>query len=324
MASNRSNNPLVSIIIPVFNEEDSVRIFVETTRKVLKEAHITFEMIFVNDGSRDRTLERLLEHAESDARLRIINLSRNFGKESALSAGIDSAVGEVLVPIDVDMQDPPELIPLFLEHWKQGYDVVYGARASRKDDAFTKRTSAAWFYRVFNRLSPLKIPVDAGDFRLIDRQVADVLKQMPERNRFMKGLFSWVGFSSIAIPYERPPRSEGETKWNHWKLWNYALDGLISFSTLPLRVWTYIGAIIALLSFLYGSFIVIRTLLLGVDLPGYASLLTTVLFLGGIQLLSIGVLGEYLGRLFIEAKGRPLYVVESTFPPTTTTDASGG
>ena len=321
MASNRSNNPLVSLIIPVFNEEDSVKLFVETTRKVLEEAHLNFEMVFINDGSHDRTLERLLEQAESDTRLRVINLSRNFGKDSALSAGIDRAVGDVLVPIDVDMQDPPELIPLFLEHWKQGYDIVYGARASRKNDTFTKRASAAWFYRLFNRLSPLKIPDDAGDFRLIDRRVADVLKQIPERNRFMKGLFSWVGFSSIGIPYERPIRSEGQTKWNHWKLWNYALDGLISFSTLPLRVWTYIGASIALLSFVYGSFIVIRTLLLGVDLPGYASLLTTILFLGGIQLLSIGVLGEYLGRLFIEAKGRPLYVVESTFPPTTTTDA---
>ena len=324
MVSNRSNNPLVSIIIPVFNEEDSVSLFNETTRQVLEDAHLAYEMIFVNDGSDDNTRERLLELAESDRHLRVINLSRNFGKEAALSAGIDNATGDVLVPIDVDMQDPPELIPQFLEHWKHGYDVVYGARASRKSDTFAKRASAAWFYRVFNRLSPLQIPDDAGDFRLIDRRVAEVLKQIPERNRFMKGLFSWVGFSSIGVPYERPLRSEGETKWNHWKLWNYALDGLISFSTLPLRIWTYIGASIALLSFAYGSFIVIRTFLLGIDLPGYASLLTTILFLGGIQLLSIGVLGEYLGRIFIEAKSRPLYVVESTFPLATTSDASGG
>lgn len=324
MASNRSNSPLASIIIPVFNEEDSVELFVETTRKVLEVANISFEMVFVNDGSRDQTLERLLEQAKSDTRLRVINLSRNFGKESALSAGIDGAMGDVLVPIDVDLQDPPELIPVFLEHWRLGFDIVYGVRTSRKNDTFTKRASATWFYRVFNRLSPLKIPEDAGDFRLIDRCVANVLKKIPERNRFTKGLFSWVGFNSVGIPYERPIRSEGQTKWNHRKLWNYALDGLISFSTLPLRIWTYVGASVAALSFLYGNFIVVRTLLLGIDLPGYASLLTTILFLGGIQLLSIGVLGEYLGRLFIEAKGRPLYVVESTFPPTANPDASGG
>lgn len=323
MTSHRLNNPLVSIIIPVYNEEESIKRFVETTRKELEGAKISFEMVFINDGSNDETLDRLLEQAKSDPRVRIINLSRNFGKESALSAGIENATGDVLVPIDVDMQDPPELIPRFLELWKQGYDIVYGARSSRKSDTYSKRTTATWFYRVFNKLSTLKIPEDAGDFRLIDKRVATVLKQIPERNRFMKGLFSWVGFSSIGVPYERPLRAEGQTKWNHWKLWNYALDGLISFSTLPLRIWTYIGAGIAALSFTYGSFIVIRTLLLGVDLPGYASLLTTILFLGGIQILSIGILGEYLGRIFIEVKNRPLFVIESTYPPTEKPNTSG-
>ena len=301
--------------MPVFNEAESVAIYVQTARSVLEEARLEFEIIFINDGSRDGTAKRLLALAGEDNRVRIINLSRNFGKELALTAGIDHAVGDVLVPMDVDLQDPPELIPKFIERWREGYDVVYGVRTKRKHDNFTKRTSAIWFYRIFNILSRLQIPDNAGDFRLIDRRVADVIRQMHERNRFMKGLFTWVGFNSVGVPYERPQRAAGISKWNNWRLWNFALDGLVSFSTLPLRVWTYIGALVALLSFSYGSFIVIRTLILGIDMPGYASLLTTVLFLGGLQLLSIGVLGEYLGRLFIEVKGRPLYVIDSTYPP---------
>jgi glycosyltransferase involved in cell wall biosynthesis len=224
--------------------------------------------------------------------------------------------------MDVDLQDPPEVIPEFVEKWREGYDVVYGVRSSRKHDGRMKRTTAALFYSIFNALSPLHMPDNAGDFRLIDRRVADVIRQMPERNRFMKGLFAWVGFSSIGVPYERPQRAAGSTKWNIWSLWNFALDGLFSFSTLPLRVWTYIGGIVALLAFAYGSFIVVRTLILGVVIPGYASLLTVVLFLGGVQLLSIGVLGEYLGRLFIEVKARPLYVVESIYPPVASKEAA--
>lgn len=311
----RTEKPLLSIVVPVFNEQDTVGLFVETTCGVLEAHDLNFEIVFVNDGSRDETFDSLVQRAAADKRITVINLSRNFGKEAALSAGIDHAVGDVLIPMDVDLQDPPALIPIFLQRWREGYDVVYGVRASRKHDQLSKRTSAVWFYRAFNRLSQLKIPENAGDFRLIDRRVADVLRRMPERNRFMKGMYSWVGFRSMEVPYERPPRAAGRTKWNHWTLWNFALDGLVSFSTLPLRVWSYIGAIVALLSFAYGSFIVIRTLLLGIDLPGYASLLTTVLFLGGVQLLSIGVIGEYLGRLFIEVKGRPLYVVESIYSP---------
>lgn len=302
--------------MPVFNEAEAVTLYVQTTRSVLEGAGLDFEILFINDGSRDGTLPRLMELANADKRLRIINFSRNFGKELALTAGIDHAIGDVLVPMDVDLQDPPELIPQFLEQWREGYDVVYGVRMQRRHDNFTKRTSAAWFYRIFNCLSRLKIPDNAGDFRLIDRKVADIIRQMPERNRFMKGLFAWVGFNSAGVPYERPQRAAGTTKWSNWRLWNFALDGLFSFSTLPLRVWTYIGAVVAVLSFSYGSFIVVRVLMLGIDIPGYASLLTVVLFLGGLQLLSIGVLGEYLGRLFIEVKGRPLYVIESTYPPT--------
>ena len=305
----------MSLVVPVFNEEDSVALFVQTTRDVLEAAGLEFEIVFINDGSQDSTIQRLMALSEADNRVKTINLSRNFGKEFALTAGLDHAIGDVLVPMDVDLQDPPELIPKFLEMWREGYDVVYGVRSCRKHDSIAKRTTAALFYRIFNRLSQLQVPYNAGDFRLIDRRVANVIRQMPERNRFMKGLFAWVGFNSIGIPYERPQRAAGSTKWGNWRLWNFALDGIFSFSTLPLRVWAYLGGIVALVSFSYGSFIVIRTLILGIDIPGYASLLTIVLFLGGIQLLSIGVLGEYLGRLFIEVKGRPLYVVESIYPP---------
>ena len=311
----RPPKPLVSLVVPVFNEAESVAIFVQATRSVLESAKLDFEVVFINDGSSDETLPRLIELSETDKRVRSINLSRNFGKELALTAGIDHAIGDVLVPMDVDLQDPPELIPKFIEKWREGYDVVYGVRSCRKHDSLAKRTTAALFYRIFNSLSPLHVPENAGDFRLIDSRVADVIRQMPERNRFMKGLFAWVGFNSVGVPYERPKRAAGSTKWGNWRLWNFALDGLFSFSTLPLRVWTYIGATVAILSFCYGSFIIIRTLFLGVVIPGYASLLTVVLFLGGVQLLSIGVLGEYLGRLFIEVKGRPLYIIESIYPP---------
>lgn len=302
-------------MVPVFNEEESVALYLKTTCSVLEAADMDFEIVFINDGSSDATLPRLMALADADKRVRIVNLSRNFGKELALTAGIDHAIGDVLVPMDVDLQDPPEVIPNFLGKWREGYDVVYGVRSCRRHDSLAKRTTAAMFYGIFNRLSNLQVPGNAGDFRLIDRRVADIIRQMPERNRFMKGLFAWVGFKSVGVPYERPPRAAGITKWGSWRLWNFALDGLFSFSTLPLRVWTYIGAIVAFLSFSYGSFIVILALTLGIDIPGYASLLTVVLFLGGLQLLSIGVLGEYLGRLFIEVKGRPLYVVDSTYPP---------
>jgi len=313
--NSRPSIPLVSLVVPVYNEEESIGLFVQKVSSVLEGTDIDFEILFINDGSHDGTLPRLLELADDDKRVRVINLSRNFGKELALTAGIDHVVGDVLVPIDVDLQDPPEVIPKFIEKWREGYDVVYGVRSCRKYDSMAKRTTAGIFYRIFNSLSSLQVPENAGDFRLIDRRVADVIRQMPERNRFMKGLFAWVGFKSVGVPYERPQRAAGDTKWGNWRLWNFALDGIFSFSTLPLRVWTYIGAIVAFLSFSYGSFIVILALTQGIDIPGYASLLTVVLFLGGLQLLSIGVLGEYLGRLFIEVKGRPLYIVESIYPP---------
>jgi glycosyltransferase involved in cell wall biosynthesis len=309
----RKHEPFISLVVPVFNEQEVLDIFLEKTSSVLEGAGLEYEYVFVNDGSLDNTLPMLISLSNRNPRVRVVNLSRNFGKEAALTAGIDHIRGNVMVPIDVDMQDPPDLIPDFIEKWREGYDVVYGVRSSRDDDSLVKRATAGGFYKLFNRLSPTHIPDNAGDFRLLDERVVTVLKQLPERNRFMKGLFSWVGFRSIGVPYERPARAAGQTKWSFLKLWNFALDGIVSFSTVPLRVWSYVGAVISLLSFFYASFIVIRVIILGVDLPGYPSLLTVVLFLGGIQLLSLGVIGEYLSRLFVEAKARPIYIVDRIY-----------
>ncbi len=309
----RETEPLISLVVPVFNEQEVLGVFLEKTSGVLDDAGLDYEYVFVNDGSSDATLAALIAISLENPRVRIVDLSRNFGKEAALTAGIDHIRGNVLVPIDVDLQDPPELIPLFVEKWREGFDVVYGVRTSRDEDSLGKRATAGGFYRLFNRLSPTHIPDNAGDYRLLDERVVAVLKQLPERNRFMKGLFSWVGFNSVGVPYERPARAAGETKWNFRKLWNFALDGIVSFSTVPLRVWSYIGVVVSVLSFLYASFIVMSVLIFGKDLPGYASLLTVVLFLGGIQLLSLGIIGEYLGRLFLEIKGRPIYVVDRIY-----------
>lgn len=307
----RPQRPLVSLVVPVYNEQDAVPLFVRAIDDALAGQGIELELLFVDDGSTDQTLPLLVELSERDARVRVVGLSRNFGKEAALTAGLDHASGDVVIPMDVDLQDPPALIPKFLERWREGYDVVYGWRTSRPNDSIAKRWSAAGFYRVFNRVAHTQIPENAGDFRLIDRRVVDVIRRLPERNRFMKGLFAWVGFRSIAVPYERPRRAAGKTSFNHWRLWNFALDGLVSFSSLPLHLWTYVGFSVAATAFLYGSFIVLRTLVLGIDVPGYASLITIMLFLGGIQLVSIGVLGEYLSRVFTEVKGRPVYLVDT-------------
>ncbi len=309
----RTGTPLLSLVVPVFNEEESIDLFIDSVVAVLERPGFRFEMVFVNDGSRDETLSHLLDRSEHDRRLRIVNLSRNFGKEAALTAGIENARGDVLIPMDIDLQDPPEMIEPFMARWREGYDVVYGVRTGRPTDTAAKRMSARWFYWVFNSMSPVRIPPNAGDFRLVDRRAAEVLRLLPERNRFMKGLFAWVGFNAIGVPYERPPRAAGATKFNLWRLWNFALDGVVSFSTTPLRAWFYVGGGIAGAAFLYAMFIVARVLILGVDAPGYASLLVVVLMMGGIQLLSLGIIGEYLGRLFLEVKGRPIYVVEGVY-----------
>jgi hypothetical protein len=215
--------------------------------------------------------------------------------------------------MDIDLQDPPELIGSFIARWREGYDIVYGIRAARHSDTPAKRVSAGWFYRVFNSMSPVRIPPNVGDFRLVDRRAVEVLRQLPERNRFMKGLFAWVGFNSVGVPYERPERVAGTSKFNFWRLWNFAIDGVVSFSTAPLRAWFYVGLVIAVVAVLYALFIVTRVLIFGVDTPGYASLLIAVLLMGAIQLLSLGIIGEYLGRLFVEVKARPIYVVEGVY-----------
>ncbi len=303
----------LSIVIAMYNEEpalDALFAKLQTTLDALGE---TYEIICVNDGSRDNTLAKLLQHRSQNNKICIVNLSRNFGKEAALSAGLAYARGAAIIPLDADLQDPPELIGEFLQHWRHGYDVVYGTRRTRKGESWTKIMSAHVFYRLYNALSPLKIPVDTGDFRLLDRRVVEVIKQLPESNRFMKGLFQWVGFKSIGVPYTRHNRVAGTTSWNYIRLWNFALDGITSFSTLPLRVWTYLGFSLAFLSFMYAIFLTLRTLLFDNPVPGYPSLMTVMLFMSGIQLIGLGVIGEYMGRLFVESKRRPVYIVNQTY-----------
>jgi glycosyltransferase involved in cell wall biosynthesis len=309
----RPADPLLSLVVPVFNEEESIDLFLDTVVPLMERDGFHFEIVFVNDGSRDNTLAHLLDRGELDRRLRIVNLSRNFGKEAALTAGIDHARGDVIVPMDIDLQDPPELIEPFMARWREGYDIVYGVRTQRASDTAAKRLSANWFYRVFNMMSPVRIPENVGDFRLVDRRAVQVLRQLPERNRFMKGLFAWVGFNAVGVSYERPQRAAGSSKFNLWRLWNFALDGVVSFSTAPLRAWFYVGVVIAAVAVLYALFIVTRVLIFGIDTPGYASLLIAVLLMGAIQLLSLGIIGEYLGRLFLEVKGRPIYVIEGIY-----------
>ncbi|WP_321333937.1 glycosyltransferase family 2 protein [Breoghania sp.] len=305
----RISAPFVSLIVPVFNEEEVIEQFLDVVGDILAREGLAHEFVFIDDGSRDRTAAILSGKISAGLPGCLIGLSRNFGKEAALTAGLDHANGDVAIVLDADLQDPPELIPQMIEGWRAGYDVVYGLRVDRTSDSAVKRGSASAFYRLFNRLSNVDLPANAGDFRLIDRCVIEALRDLPERNRFMKGLFAWVGFSAMALPYERPARAAGTTKWNYWKLWNFALDGLTGFSTLPLRVWFYCGAGIATLAFAYALYLVLRTLVFGIDMPGYASIMTAILFFSGIQLLSIGIVGEYVARLFNETKQRPVYLV---------------
>ncbi len=304
---------LVSLVVPVYNEEAAIPLFLDAIRPVLTAEPYDFEFVFINDGSRDKTLDVLLAAAQQDARIRIIDLSRNFGKENALAAGLRAATGDAAVPMDVDLQDPPELLAALLRKWEQGFETVVGVRRRRTGDGLFKRRSAGLFYRVFNAISRCRLVPDAGDYRLLDRQVVDALNSLPEKVRFTKGLYAWVGFSVAVAEYDRPSRSAGRTTWNVWKLWNFALDGITGFSTFPLRVWSYLGGVVALLGLGYASWLVLRTLLFGVDVPGYASLMVAVLTLGGLILLSLGVIGEYLGRVFEEVKARPICVERRRF-----------
>ena len=305
---------LVSVVVPFYNEAGGVEPFYAELAAVLERltAH-RFEIVCVDDGSSDGTLEELVGLAGRDARVRVLELSRNFGKEAALTAGIDAARGDAVIALDADLQDPPELIARLLDGWSGGADVVVARRTDRSSDSFLKRTSAELFYRIHNRLSSVQIPGNVGDFRLLDRRVVEALKALPERQRFMKGLFAWIGFRTATVDYARGTRAAGASKFSGWRLWNFALEGITSFSTVPLRVWTYVGALGALATFLYALFIIARVLILGIDVPGYASLLVAILFLGSLQLLSVGVLGEYIGRVYLETKQRPVYVVRREF-----------
>ncbi len=306
--------PLISLVVPFYNEGEAVEHFFDVVMPLMSGIDgIRFEIVCVNDGSRDDTLDRLIAIGTQDRRVRVIDLTRNFGKEAALTAGIDEAVGDAVIPIDADLQDPPSLIPAMIEHWRGGAEVVAARRTNRACDSFAKRTAAKLYYRVHNALSEVKLPENVGDFRLMDRQVVNALRSLPERRRFMKGLFAWVGFRTVIVDYEREARSAGKSKFSGWKLWNFALEGITSFSTVPLRSWTYIGLGIAALSFVYGSFIVMRTLMFGNPVPGYASLISAMLFISGIELVGIGVVGEYIGRIYYETKERPVYLVRRRY-----------
>lgn len=304
--------PELSLVIPCYNEQDGLGALFARLIPLLETTGISWEIICVNDGSSDLTCERLRDWHGKEPRIKLVDLSRNFGKDIALSAGLDYAGGQAVIPLDADLQDPPEIIPQLLEEWRKGYKVVLATRRARPGDSWAKKKTAGWFYRVMNSLSSVPIPPDTGDFRLMDRAVIEVVKKMPERIRFMKGLFAWVGFSTQTVYYDRPERSAGTTSWNFWKLWKYALDGIFAFTTVPLQIWTYLGASISLLSFLYAIVLIVRTLCFGVDVPGYTSLMVVVLFLGGIQLISLGIIGEYVGRAYRESKRRPLFIVQET------------
>ena len=306
--------PLISIISPFYNEGLGVLKFKEVITDVLNSLQeYEFEILCVDDGSIDDTLNQLIEISEIDHRFRIIELSRNFGKEAAMTAGIDEAKGDCIIPVDADLQDPPALIGKMLLEWQQGYQVVLAKRIDRSTDSFAKRKTAQLFYRLHNMVSNLQIPEDVGDFRLMDRVVVDALKKLPERQRFMKGLFAWVGFKTITVEYVRNARSTGLTKFSGWRLWNFAIEGITSFSLVPLKVWTYIGLFGSVFAIFYATFIVIRTWIFGIDLPGYASLLVVMLFFGSLQLMSLGIIGEYIGRIYFESKQRPIYLIKKQY-----------
>lgn len=305
---------LLSVVVPVFNEQDVLPEFHRRLTAVLDrlcaQDRASAEIVYVNDGSVDDSAALLTGLREADDRVAIIDLSRNFGKEIAMTAGLDHARGDAVVVIDADLQDPPELIPQMIGHWQAGYDVVYAQRTSRAGESALKKTTAHIFYRLMQRLSRVKIPPDAGDYRLLSRRAVNALAGLREQHRFMKGLFAWIGYPQKAIPYARDARYGGKTKWSYVGLWNFAIEGITSFSTFPLKIATYLGLAAALGAFVFGLFIFFQTLLFGNPVPGYPSLLVVVLFLGGIQLIALGVIGEYLGRMFDETKGRPLYLVK--------------
>ncbi len=309
--------PTLTLIVPMRNEAANIGPFYDRVRSVLDPLGESWEMVCVNDGSLDATLPRLLTLRAQDPRVVVIDLSRNFGKEAALTAGLDHARGSAVIPMDADLQDPPELIPELLARWREGFEVVLAVRTSRASDSFIKRTTAHLFYRFINRLSTVPIPANAGDFRLMSREVVEALKQLPERRRFMKGLFAWVGFKTAEVSYQRPPRHAGRTNFNYWRLWNFALEGVTSFSHIPLKMSSYFGLLVSFFAFLYAIKIVVDTLVYGNPVKGYPSIMVAILFFSGVQLVAIGVIGEYLGRLYEESKQRPVYLIRKHYGPPT-------
>ncbi len=308
--------PALTIIVPAYNEQEVLPIFHERLSAALANCDIAWDVLYVNDGSSDATLSTMLGLQLKDRRVAVLNLSRNFGKEIALTAGLDHArATDAVVVIDADLQDPPEVIPELIAAWRKGFDIAYAQRNTRAGETWMKKATAAAFYRVMQRLGgKVQLPPDTGDFRLMSRRALDALLQLREQHRFMKGLFAWIGFPSIAVPYDRAPRAAGTTKWNYWKLWNFSLEGITSFTVAPLKIATYVGLLTAIAALIYLMQLIIRTVFFGNPVAGYPSLLAVVLFLGGIQMMMLGIIGEYLGRIFNETKGRPLYLVERHLP----------
>jgi glycosyltransferase involved in cell wall biosynthesis len=305
---------LLSVVVPAYNEEEVLTEFHKRISAVLESMAIDAEIVYVNDGSIDSTLTIMQQIRRSDPRVAIVDLSRNFGKEIALTAGLDHASGDAVVVIDADLQHPPELIPELVKHWKEGYDVVYVKRISRIEENAIKKITTFAFYRLIQMVSRVNIPEDAGDYRLLSRRALDSLKQLREQHRFMKGLFTWIGYPQKAVPYQPDPRYAGATKWSYWKLWNFALEGITSFSIFPLKIATYLGLLAALAAFVYAAIIIYQTLAHGNPVAGYPSIMVAILFLGSVQLIAIGIIGEYLGRMFNETKQRPLYFLKGYEP----------
>lgn len=305
----------LTLIVPVFNERESLPEFHNRTRAVLDGLPLDADILYVDDGSSDGSAEWLQALLEKEPRAALLQLSRNFGKEAAMSAGLDHAASaDAVVIIDADLQDPPELIPTLLEHWRAGYDVVYATRESREGERWFKRQSAALFYRLMDRLSDVPIPRDTGDYRLLSRRAVEALSRLREQHRYMKGLFAWIGYPQKAVPYARQSRASGRSKWSYWRLWNLALEGITSFSAAPLKLATLLGMVTSIAAFSYGLFFLLRTLFLGNPVPGYPSLIVIMLFLGGVQLVCLGIIGEYLARTYNESKARQLYFVMAYEP----------
>ena len=300
----------ISLVVPVFNEEETIPVFYKSVRNYKPFENYNIEIIFINDGSSDKTESIISSLSLADENVKAINFTRNFGKEPALFAGLESSTGDVIVPIDVDLQDPIDVIPQLIQRWENGAEVVLAKRIDRKCDGRMKRKSAEWFYRIHNKISDPAIEENVGDFRLMSREVVDNIKLLPERNLFMKGILSWVGGKVDVVEYNRAERIAGTSKFNGWKLWNLAIEGITSFSTFPLRIWAYLGFFVATLSFLYGTWMILDKIIWGNPVAGYPSIIVSILFLGGVQLIGIGVLGEYIGRIYIETKCRPRYIVK--------------